>query len=234
MQTIHSAQATQLGKTLAEYLRRGETARAYETLAPLLKQRIAFAMLDRIGRELGQVSLVEMDEFLERLARSETIGSWAILGSALAQHLDDGLRGALERERTLSMIGDVWYAADAIGERVAGPALVKHFEETLEHFDAWRVDENPWVRRSIGVGVHVWAKRQRGAEIAKATRLLKFLEPLFGEQEMDAVKGIGWGLKTLGRYYPDLMKEWLAKQKKHPHRALMLKKATTYLGGGGR
>lgn len=55
---------------------------------------------------------------------------------------------------------------------------------------------------------------------------------MFEEWEMDAVKGVGWGLKTLGRHYPDLVADWLAQQVVHRrrcHRALMLRKATTYL-----
>jgi hypothetical protein len=49
---------------------------------------------------------------------------------------------------------------------------------------------------------------------------------------MIAVKGVGWGLKTLGRQYPDLMAGWLAQQivpAQRRHRALMLRKALTYL-----
>jgi len=49
---------------------------------------------------------------------------------------------------------------------------------------------------------------------------------------MDVVKGVGWGLKTLGRYYPDLVADWLAQQVVHRqqrYRTLMLRKALTYL-----
>jgi hypothetical protein len=58
------------------------------------------------------------------------------------------------------------------------------------------------------------------------------LEPLFEEWDMDAVKGVGWGLKTLGKQYPDLVADWLAQQvvpNRRRHRALMLRKALTYL-----
>ena len=84
------------------------------------------------------------------------------------------------------------------------------------------------------MAAHFWAKRSRGAvELTpRAEALLDFLAPMFGEREMDAVKGIGWGLKTLGKYYPDLVTEWLVEQvltRQRPHRALMLRKAMTYL-----
>jgi hypothetical protein len=55
------------------------------------------------------------------------------------------------------------------------------------------------------------------------------LAPLFDEREIDAVKGIGWGLKTIGRMYPDLLTEWLLEQTGRGHRAIMLRKALTYL-----
>jgi hypothetical protein len=43
---------------------------------------------------------------------------------------------------------------------------------------------------------------------------------------------VGWGLKTLGRHYPDLVTNWLAEDvrpSQRRHRALMLRKALTYL-----
>jgi hypothetical protein len=41
---------------------------------------------------------------------------------------------------------------------------------------------------------------------------------------------VGWGLKTVGRHYPQLLVRWLREQvaKKKP-RKLILRKATTYL-----
>jgi hypothetical protein len=49
---------------------------------------------------------------------------------------------------------------------------------------------------------------------------------------MDAVKGIGWGLKTMGRKYPDLVTDWLVEKivpSRCRHRPIMLRKATTFL-----
>jgi hypothetical protein len=49
---------------------------------------------------------------------------------------------------------------------------------------------------------------------------------------MIAVKGVGWGLKTMGRQYPELVTDWLAEQvvpSELRFRTLMLRKALTYL-----
>jgi 3-methyladenine DNA glycosylase AlkD len=108
------------------------------------------------------------------------------------------------------------------------------FDLTLELIAAWRDDENRWVRRTIGHGVNLWAKRSKSAPELRdqAQTLLGFLDPLFEERDMDALKGIGWGLKTLGKHYPDLMADWLVEQvveRQRPYQALMLRKALTYL-----
>jgi 3-methyladenine DNA glycosylase AlkD len=130
---------------------------------------------------------------------------------------------------------DIWYATDILAERVPGPALVADFDRTLTFLGKWREDENRWVRRTLGIAVHYWAKRSSGNEEleSRAKELLDFLEPMFEEREIDAVKGVGWGLKTLGRYYPQVSADWLREQvvvRERPHRALMVRKALTYLG----
>jgi hypothetical protein len=157
-----------------------------------------------------------------------------VIGSALGQQLDRDLEGALARCRAFVIAGQVWYATDILGERVPGPALVADLEPTLELIAPWREDEDRWVRRGVGVAVHFWAKRSHGApELSRqAGALLDFLEPMFEEWELDAAKGVGWGLKTLGRHYPDLVASWLEQQvvgHQRRHRALVLRKATTYL-----
>ncbi len=115
-----------------------------------------------------------------------------------------------------------------------GPALVADLQPALDLLAPWREDGNRWVRRAVGVSAHFWAKRSRGAaeRAPQAAALLAFLEPMFGEWDMDAVKGVGWGLKTLGRHYPGQVADWLAQQVvpgERRHRALMLRKALTYL-----
>jgi hypothetical protein len=171
---------------------------------------------------------------LAEIAAGRTEGGWVVIGSALRQQLDRDLAGAFARCRAYVVAANVWYGADILGERVPGPALVSSFEPALVQLGPWRPDGNRWVRRAVGVAVHFWAKRSRGAPELRpqAEALLAFLDPMFSEWEMDAAKGVGWGLKTLGRTYPNLVADWLVEQTVHRgrrHRALMLRKATAYL-----
>ncbi len=123
----------------------------------------------------------------------------------------------------------VWHATDAIAERVLGEGPRADFETALSLLEGWREEVNPWLRRALGVAVHLYAKRERD-QPEQAARLLDLLEPLFEERDTAALKGVGWGLKTIGKFYPDLFVSWLREQmaSKKP-RKLMVRKAVTHL-----
>lgn len=238
-QVTRVQEARDLGERVVELIQAGQMTEASELLAPVLRQRTPFRMLDRIGAAIGVGPLTVVNLFLDRVSAGHTEGGWVIVGSALGKQLDRDLKGAFSRCRVAVISADVWYATDILGERIPGPALVACFEPALALLGDWRDDANRWVRRTVGVSVHFWAKRSRGgaAHIAQARTLLSFLEPMFEERETDAMKGVGWGLKTLGRYYPDLVADWLAQQVVHRQRrcrALMIRKALTYLSNEQR
>jgi hypothetical protein len=223
-----------LGKRIAQFVEAGETERAYDLLAPVLAQRTPFRLLGLIGEAIGVGPLETANRFVGRIADEKTEGGWVVIGKALGQQLDRDLAGAFERCRGYILAGDVWYCTDILAERVPGPALVADFGPALDLLTPWRQDGNAWVRRAVGVAVHFWAKRSRGAPELRpqAQALLDLLTPVFEEWEMDAVKGVGWGLKTLGRHYPGIVTDWLAQDivpADRRHRALMLRKALTYL-----
>jgi 3-methyladenine DNA glycosylase AlkD len=231
---MKAQEADTLGQSIATLLQEDQPNQAFALLDPILAERTPFIMLRRIGALIGQNSLEHVDTFLARIAATETVGGWPVISGVLATQLERDLEGSLGRCRSFIREADVWYAADTLGEWVVGQALVDHFHRTLDFLPPWREDTNVWVRRAVGTSIHTWAKRSRGSEefAREAEILLSFLEALFEERETAAVKGIGWGLKTLGKHYPDLLSPWLEKQVVHdqrPHRALMVRKATTYL-----
>jgi len=227
-------EAKQLGERIAAMIERKEIEGALDVLTPLLDQRIPFSSLDRIGEAIGMASLENVTPFLEKIASKGSEGGWPVIGCALGQQLERDRGGTFDRCRGMISMADIWYAADILAERVPGPALVDSFPTSSKLLKPWAENENRWVRRAVGVAVHFWAKRSRGVSDLedRAQTLLDMLVPLFEEREMDAVKGIGWGLKTLGKYYPHLTAQWLCQQvtqKKRSCRATMLRKALTYL-----
>ncbi|MBU0511606.1 MAG: DNA alkylation repair protein [Chloroflexi bacterium] len=223
--------AIQLGEQISPLVQAGEIEAAYALLAPVLAGKTPFPILERIGKTFGTGPIETTNPFLGRIAADKTMGGWVVIGGALNAQSERDLPGAFARSRDYIIAADVWYGADIFGERIPGPGLVTHFEDALILLQPWRDDSNRWVRRTVGVAVHFWAKRSRGdaAHTPQASSLLALLEPMFTEWEMDAVKGVGWGLKTLGRYYPDLMVAWLPGQIQRHHRAIMRNKAMKFL-----
>jgi hypothetical protein len=223
-----------LALRMSSVLETGQVEEAYAILAPILAQRTPFRLLDIIGRAVNWCLFTVADKFLDRIATEKSEGGWVVIASALGRQLEGDPVRAFARCREFVADADVWYATDIFGERVPGPALVADFWPSLDILSPWRQDTNRWIRRTVGVSVHFWAKRSLGAaeRAGRADALLAFLEPMFEERDMDAVKGVGWGLKTLGRSYPQLVAHWLTRQVVHsrrPHRALLLRKSLTFL-----
>lgn len=228
---MNAQQARDLGEHLSGLLAQGQVAAAKDLLLPTLQARTSFALLDRLGQAIGGGPREPVEAFAERVAADRTEGGWVVIAGILRERLAWDMPGAFERARTFILHADVWYAADIFGERVPGPALLLDFGQALDLLQPWRNDPERWVRRAVGVAVHFWTKRA-GGEVAlrpQAEKLLAFLEPMFEERNVDAVKGVGWGLKTLGRYYPETAVEWLLHQTHRRPSALTLRKALTYL-----
>ena len=161
--SLKTQQARELGAHIAELIQAGKGEKAYHLLGPVLAERTPFRLLEHIGTAVGTAPIKVVNPFLERIAVERTEGGWVVIGSALGKQLDRDLAGAHARCRSFIILADVWYATDILGERVPGPALTAAFEPALALLKPWRVDTNRWMRRAVGVSVHFWAKRSRGA-----------------------------------------------------------------------
>ena len=209
-----AAQARAYGDQIADTLSREGPAQACLQLNDILCERTPFRLLDLVGAALDRVDRQRVDALLDCIAAQGSQGGWVVIASALRERLPDNLAGALHASQTYLIQADIWYGCDILGERVPGPALVDTFLPTLEQLEDWRVHPNRWVRRALGVAVHFWAKRTHGSRQNDplAIKLLSFLSPLLEERNIDAAKGIGWGLKTIGRYYPAVACDWLEEE----------------------
>ena len=231
---MNTPQTRELANEIVHTLQSDGVEAAYNWLAPTLAERTPFRLLDIIGERIGAEPIPLLNDYLDRIAREKSEGGWVVIATALRQGYALEPQETFDRCRAYIIAADVWYAADIFSERVPGPALVDDFSSALKLLAPWRTDADRWVRRSVGVTAHFWAKRSRGESdlIDQVEALLHFLAPMFTEWEMDATKGIAWGLKTLGRYYPDQLTVWLVNEilPADPRcRAHMLRKATLYL-----
>jgi 3-methyladenine DNA glycosylase AlkD len=209
----------------------GNSEEACLALGPVATGRTKFPILDRIGARLGQSDLSDADLFkaLDRMITNGSVGYYVIAGSALKHRLRSDRTACLNKAAEYVITGNRWDRCDCLGERVWGSALVEDFPKTYAYLTNMIDHRNRWIRRAVGVAVHYFAKRKPDS-VTEMRRLLTMLAPAFGERDRDAVKGIGWGLKTIGKYQSELLKAFLRVQTRRAHPTkLMLRKATTYL-----
>jgi len=227
-------EARKFGCEIAEEINKENISFAYKTISVYLDDKNPFRLLDLVGEALKNCSRSRLYPFLDMIAEARSEGGWVVIASTLRSLSEDSTHNIFIICREYINQADVWYACDIFGERVPGPALLSDFDQTLKHLSSWRYDSNPWIRRSVGVAVHFWAKRTKGEEPHQnnAGIILDFISPLFEENDIRAAKGVGWGLKTMGRYYPLAACEWLAHalitEKRKPL-AVVRRKALTYL-----
>ena len=236
-ETISNAQIRLLAKEIVDLVLTNDGQEVVELLKSLLDGKCPFSKLDLLGREIGQAGAAansnRREKFLEafdRIIVHNAMGGYVIVGQALIYFLENNLEEVMEKSREYIIKGDKWYVCDIIGERSVGQALVNHFDETVPWLGKFLRDENRWVKRGAGVAIHFFSKRVQD-EPWKIQRLLDLVEPHMEEKQVDVVKGIGWGLKTIGRYHPDILRSFLEKQMDSEKKIskLMLRKARTYL-----
>jgi hypothetical protein len=64
---MNTTQAITLGAEIAAHIANGDTQHAFEKLAPTLAAKTLFAMLDRIGAQIGAGELENTNAFLDEL-----------------------------------------------------------------------------------------------------------------------------------------------------------------------
>ena len=206
----------------------------WQVLNPVLDSKVPFPLLDEIGKQLGQAGKLDKSRYFaifDSIIETDKMGGYVIVGQGLAQFFEHNLEASLLKAKEVITKGKTWYVCDIIGERVFGQALVDYFAVALTVLEQMTNDENQAVRRSLGVSVHFFVKR-KPTEVKSMRRLFEgLLLPLVEDKRVFVVKGTGWGLKTIGRYQPELGLEFLEQilATKNVSK-LMVRKATKYLG----
>jgi len=224
--------ARSIAERCVEAVGREDKEGFWNVLNPVLDAKVPFPLLDEMGKLLGIAGIDDPSRYFlvfDEIVATDKMGGYVIVGQALAAFLETELEASISRATEIIAEGQKWYVCDIVGERVLGQALVAHFDSTLTILEQMTSIEDQWVRRSIGVAVHFFAKR-RPKDVERMMRLLSLLSLLIEDKRVNIVKGVGWGLKTIGKYQPKLVEEYLQETIKMKRISkLMLRKAATYL-----
>lgn len=230
---ISNEKIRQLAKETARLVLAEDYEGVVNSLKPVLDTKCPFRKLDLLGKKIGKEGITSPKRFIEafnHIINYDAMGSYVVVGSAFIPFLETKFDLVLQKTKEYIIKGDVWHVCDNMAERSLGHALVDYFDETVPYLKKFLEDKNFWVRRSAGVAIHFFSKRVRN-DHKKTKKLLKLVEPHIEVKEKNTVKGIGWGLKTIGKHHPDLLTEFFSKQLKQgkkPSR-LMMRKSLTYL-----
>ncbi len=115
-------------------------------------------------------------------------------------------------EHQLSKYCDTWAFCDTSCIRVIGPFLGKKNNQQLAEktIEEWFNSENLWVRRASMV---ILLKIVMIKKEFDENYVFELVEKMVNYQEDYIHKGIGWLLKTCSKYKPDVIYEYLMKNK---------------------
>jgi 3-methyladenine DNA glycosylase AlkD len=224
--------ARNVGEKLVEAVESGNKEQFWDVLNPVLDSKVPFPYLDEMGRILGEKGKHDYQRYfgvIDEIVASDKMGGYVVVGQALAQFLETKLEASIYKAKEAVIKGKTWYVCDIIGERVFGQGLVDYFEAAFSVLQKMTSAQEQELRRSIGVGVHFFAKR-RPKDLERMKRLLSLLSVMVEDKRVFVVKGVGWGLKTMGRYQPKLIEAYVRDVLRAKNVSkLMLRKATKYL-----
>jgi 3-methyladenine DNA glycosylase AlkD len=230
---LSKSEIDQLCGNVSDSISNNDYGNAVVQLECVLGSKVPFRNLDKIGLRIGATfksDIAQLFEFIDQLVGTDAVGSYVIASSALIPLLEYDLDLVISKAEEIIIKGSVWYVCDSVAERVFGNALVQDFEHMLRYLEKLLENENKWINRSAGVAIHYFNKRVKEREDLSA-QLLRITEPYIELKDRDIVKGLGWGIKTTGKYHPDLATTFLLRQLKNGKKLskVLIKKAITYL-----
>lgn len=169
----------------------------------VLAQRIPFPQLELAGstlyEALGSATALTL---ADELVAGNAMGSYVIAGAMLRDHLPHNRALCWQKCGEYMMHGNEWYTCDILAERVFGQSLLQEFEATVAHLEQCQQHENQWVQRSVGIAVHLAAKRNITAKQADA--LMQLCLRQVESNAFHVKKGCGWGIETIAKFYPQV------------------------------
>jgi len=228
---LSSQRAAELALECSAYLSEDDLGAFWSCLQPVLKSKLSDDSLALFGEILGEEAAKDPERYFrafDEMIAKQSSGCTVIVGKALSKMLETHFDQCCDRARTYIAQGESYETADFVGQSVLGEALVRYFDQTVGVLKNLSHDESKWVRRAVGAAVQFFSEEVR--DVDQTGRLLELTLPLMGSDDDVVLKGVGWGLKTIGRYHPELLEKFL---KTHIGRrdisATVVKNAVAYL-----
>lgn len=204
------AEVREVAETLCQLYAQKNEGQFWQVLeTDLLAHRVKFPLLEFVAETLfGCLSMEAQLKTITGLWGREADGSSVVAGKLLQLQLPGQPAQTLALAVEGIVKGDTWYHCDHLGERVFGHGLLTQFEVVLPILRDYLRHENSWVRRAVGVAGHYATKKGLPDPEVQTTLALLLTEA--DSKDYQVQRGIGWGLKTIAKFHPQMVRSALA------------------------
>lgn len=172
----------------------------------LLKKKIRFPLLEFAAKLLSQfIPYGNQIKITNKIIELHTIGGNVLVGIILQQRLKTNFAESHKKAIEYIVKEDLWYVCDIIGERVIGYSLLNYPEETIQLLKLYAKHSDKWIVRTIGVATHYAVKN--GLKKASVEKVFIILLSCSNTTEFHTKKGIGWGVKTISKFHPEIIEK---------------------------
>ncbi|MEM7297381.1 MAG: DNA alkylation repair protein [Bacteroidota bacterium] len=169
-----------------------------------LNRKIKFPILEHCGIRLYEEVPIEFHQNIcSKIFDLKTIGGNVLIAMLLQKRLEIDADKALSLAQHFTELADIWYICDIIGERVFGYHLLHQPEKMLPKIKKMLKEENRWVIRSLGAGIHLATKWGLSAPFVDEALLL--LLTMAQSKDKEIRQGVGWAAKTIAKFHPQLV-----------------------------
>jgi hypothetical protein len=169
----------------------------------VLKRKVKFPMLEELSYMLYEALPDKMHIHLcDAIMNLNEMGSSVMAGKILQFRSPGHLKKSIAKAVEYISANEEWYVCDHIAERVQGYALLTQPDKSLPMLKQLLKHENAMVVRSVGVATHYAVKK--GLSEQHAEVMFELLLQYANVTQYHAKTGIGWGAKTVVKFYPQI------------------------------
>jgi 3-methyladenine DNA glycosylase AlkD len=196
----------ELSEALQAWYKSGDTTHFYQILDQSLSSKIKFPKLEDLAVLMHDfLNEKEVEMLIQKVIELDHIGSYPFCGKLIQLRIEKNIKHAFKMAAWCIHKGNVWYACDTISERVYGFALLKDFKNAYPLVTQLSQSENFWDRRGVGVATHLAVKW--GLPKEESAQLLDLALKHKSATNHEEKTGIGWGMKTITKFFPEMVKE---------------------------
>lgn len=179
-----------------------------EVFHQVLSLKIKFPLLEYAASYFYELLPQEQQlPFCDALESLNTMGGNVILGIMLQKRLNEHFEESFQKAAQYISNSEEWYVSDIIGERVFGYGLLTNPGNALPLIKNYAFHENNMVQRSTGAGMHYAIKKGLKKEFTKP--VFELLLSKASIKDYQAKRGIGWAAKTMSKFHPDVVNQYL-------------------------